>query len=392
MKRILSRSTPILLAAAVLIFGVVMDAEAAPKLRTSKEANVSSGVPGLKLLDPATRANKDCVDMVMSCNSTVNGVLDETDCVVDVDNSRIDFWVFDGTAGMDVTINLTSNEFDTWAFLFTPLPAGLVFGSNDDVSEGNTNSRIQATLNETGEWAIGANGFDATELGNYTIQLDCKDGQPQDPPAAPSNLTATATSSTEIQLQWDDNSNNETEFRVELRGPGGNFVDIGSVPADSTQVTVIQLDPMTTYDFQVRARNSGGNSAYTNVASATTLGGAGVCVPSDTTICLLDGRFSVEVDWMNFDNVVGQGREVFSSDDSTLLYFFEPDNWEFLVKMLDACGPPFDSFWVFAAATTNVEYTLRITDTETGVVQTYFNPLGTGAPAITDTDAFTTCP
>ncbi len=131
-----------------------------------------------KALNSQMRFDKDCVDMQMSCNSTVTGVLDETDCVIEVDNSRIDFWVFQGTAGMEVTINLSSDEFDTWAFLFTPLPAGLVFASNDDIGPGNTNSRIQATLDETGEWAIGANGFDATQLGNYTLQLECDGADP----------------------------------------------------------------------------------------------------------------------------------------------------------------------------------------------------------------------
>ncbi len=49
-------------------------------------------------------------------------------------------------------------------------------------------------------------------------------------------------------------------------------------------------------------------------------------------------------------------------------------------------------FWVFASATTNVEFSLRVTDTETGVTREYLNPLGTSAAAITDTGAFAVCP
>ncbi len=62
-----------------------------------------------------------------------------------------------------------------------------------------------------------------------------------------------------------------------------------------------------------------------------------------------------------------------------------------LVKVLDGC-PVNQHFWVFAAATTNVEYTLRVTDTETGAVEEYLNPLGVASPAIIDTEAFMTCP
>ncbi|MCP4548464.1 MAG: hypothetical protein GY835_18560 [bacterium] len=81
----------------------------------------------------------------------------------------------------------------------------------------------------------------------------------------------------------------------------------------------------------------------------------------------------------------------FGSDDSGLFWFFAPENWEMLVKVLDGCGLN-NRFWVFSAATTNVEYMLRITDTETGLRQEYFNRLGNSAAAITDTSAFPTCP
>ena len=61
-----------------------------------------------------------------------------------------------------------------------------------------------------------------------------------------------------------------------------------------------------------------------------------------------------------------------------------------LVKVLDGCGFN-DRFWVFAAATTDVAYTLRVRDTDNGQVQEYTNPLGVASAAVTDTDAFATC-
>lgn len=118
----------------------------------------------------------------------------------------------------------------------------------------------------------------------------------------------------------------------------------------------------------------------------------GACVPDDSTFCLLDGRFAVEVSWRRFNGTTGIGQRVTGSDNSGLFYFFGPDNWEMLVKMVDACSSNSNHFWVFAAATTNVEYTLRVTDTEAGRSVSYFNPLGTSAAAITDTQAFATCP
>ena len=51
-----------------------------------------------------------------------------------------------------------------------------------------------------------------------------------------------------------------------------------------------------------------------------------------------------------------------------------------------------DAFWAFYCGTTNVEYTLTVTDTVTGSSRTYDNELGQASPAVTDTQAFATCP
>ena len=46
---------------------------------------------------------------------------------------------------------------------------------------------------------------------------------------------------------------------------------------------------------------------------------------------------------------------------------------------------------MFSAATTNVAFTLRVTDTQTGAEAVYRNALGNAAPAVTDALAFDTC-
>lgn len=120
----------------------------------------------------------------------------------------------------------------------------------------------------------------------------------------------------------------------------------------------------------------------------------GTCVPSATSLCVQEDRFRVEVDWRDFRGNRGVGTVVpgVRSEDSGLFWFFNPNNWEILIKVLDNCNGSTNRFWVFAAATTNVEYTLRVTDTLTNQTKVYFNPLGRTSPAITDTDAFATCP
>lgn len=115
------------------------------------------------------------------------------------------------------------------------------------------------------------------------------------------------------------------------------------------------------------------------------------CVPTSTSLCLNHGRFRVEVAW-SANGSSGAGTVVpGASADSGLFWFFSPENWELMVKVLDGCGVN-QRYWVFAAATTNVHYVLTVTDTASGRVVRYENPAGRPAAATTDTNAFHTCP
>ena len=90
------------------------------------------------------------------------------------------------------------------------------------------------------------------------------------PPAAPTGLTATAGASRSIVLRWRDNSTNESGFRIERKsGANGFFAQIAGVGAGVTAYTNGALFPGSNYTYRVRAFNSGGNSGYSNVASAT---------------------------------------------------------------------------------------------------------------------------
>lgn len=118
----------------------------------------------------------------------------------------------------------------------------------------------------------------------------------------------------------------------------------------------------------------------------------GSVASSDSAAVFLQGdRFRVEVEWGDFEGQVGAGRLGERTPDSAVLYFFAPENWEMLVKVIDACDYN-GHFWVFFAATTNVEFTLEVTDTASGLQKEYSNPLGNPADAVTDTTAFATCP
>jgi hypothetical protein len=121
-------------------------------------------------------------------------------------------------------------------------------------------------------------------------------------------------------------------------------------------------------------------------------GDTAACIDDADTVCLEGGRFQVEAVWRTSDGNTGTGQVIPSTGNSALLWFFSPDNAEVLVKVLDACVEPFNRYWVFFAATTNVDFTVTVTDTQTGVVREYTNPLGQAAESVQDTVSFDTCP
>ena len=109
-------------------------------------------------------------------------------------------------------------------------------------------------------------------------------------------------------------------------------------------------------------------------------------MPSSSRLCLQAGRFAVEAVWKDFAGNSGSGTAVPITSDTGYFWFFAPSNVEVVTKVLD--GRPLNAkFWVFYGALSNVEYTLTVTDTLTGVQRQYHNPSGRFA-SVGDTAAF----
>jgi hypothetical protein len=121
-----------------------------------------------------------------------------------------------------------------------------------------------------------------------------------DPPAAPTSLSATAISSSQIDLEWNDNSNDESGFSIERSLDGTNFSMLDSVAADVVTYSDTNVDADTTYHYQVAAFSGNGTSAFSNTASATTNGGGTAALQVD----------SISVSTVNEGRGVKRGRAV----------------------------------------------------------------------------------
>lgn len=90
-------------------------------------------------------------------------------------------------------------------------------------------------------------------------------------PTAPTNLVATTTSATRVDLAWTNTASNALGFKIEEKiGVDGTYAEIDSVGSAMTSYAATTLSPSTTYYFRVRAFNNDGASGYTNEASTTT--------------------------------------------------------------------------------------------------------------------------
>lgn len=115
------------------------------------------------------------------------------------------------------------------------------------------------------------------------------------------------------------------------------------------------------------------------------------CEPSSTSPCLYN-RFKVQVTYDALpSNGAGPATALLESSASVKFSFFDPSNVELIVKILNACTPPFHRWWVAGGGLTNVGVQIKVTDTKTSQVKTYSSRKGTLFQPFFDTSAFA-CP
>jgi hypothetical protein len=206
----------------------------------------------------------------------------------------------DATGGSDqATLNITViNTNDAPTFTADPINASdaeqdvaysdSIAGSATDEDAGDTltysktagpawlSVAANGALSGTpGAGDVGANAFTVEVSdgngGTDTAALNITVNAAANPPAAPSGLSATAIATTQIDISWTDNADNETGFKIERSTrTNGSFAQIDTVGADVTSYSDTTVRKGTTYFYRVRATNGDGDSAYSNEASATT--------------------------------------------------------------------------------------------------------------------------
>lgn len=166
---------------------------------------------------------------------------------------------------------------------------------------------------------------------------------------APSNLTASALSETEIALDWQDNTDNETGFEIyRAISSDGTYEIVATTEASIVKLTDKGLTPETSYFYKIRGVNSNGGSEFTSVVSASTF-------PDEEAPSTPSGLAStsvtvssISISWnASSDNVGVEKYNIYNGADLTgsavdttfTLSDLAPENvYRITVKAVDAAG------------------------------------------------------
>ncbi len=127
-------------------------------------------------------------------------------------------------------------------------------------------SGVNLSNNLTGTASASILSF-GTDINNE-LYICCSNGtiyEFQSAIIAPTNLQAGSGEAGTIDLSWEDNSDNETGFRIQRKDSTNIFSDVGTVGANETTFSD-NVSDITTYTYRVIAYNDSAVSNYSNEA------------------------------------------------------------------------------------------------------------------------------
>jgi len=138
--------------------------------------------------------------------------------------------------------------------------------------------------------------------GNSTPAISALVTTPDVPPAAPTGLMTTAVTSTQVDLAWMDNSNNETGFVVQRSEDGGmTWASFSPTAVNATTFSDTTVAPNVSYLYQVYATNGVGDSAVSGPITVNVPSGTPPTAPTNP---LVIGRTqsSLTLSWTDNSN------------------------------------------------------------------------------------------
>lgn len=172
------------------------------------------------------------------------------------------------------------------------------------------------------QWSNGATTRTVTvsQTGSYTVSVvepgGCS-GLPSQPivvrsgpagpnaPLAPTNLTASTVSETQVQLNWTDNATDETAYEVYAStSPNAGYSYLGALPPGTTSYLHSGLNDNTVYYYRLRAINADGGSGVASASAKTVEDVVAPTIPQNLRFTAVS-RTSMSIAWDAATDFVG---------------------------------------------------------------------------------------
>ncbi|BAJ01064.1 PKD domain-containing protein [Shewanella violacea] len=168
--------------------------------------------------------------------------------------------------------------------------------------------------------------FDSITIANLYIRSETDSSLT--PPSAPTGLSTSSVSSSQINLTWLDNSTDESSFNIERSLNGTSWTQVQTLAAETTSYNDTGLSADTLFYYRVYASNGAGNSLMSNIATHSTQ------PASDFNLSASGYKYKgvkhIELYWQEYqtvdivlDEVLSQGLTGISGADTAGEYYYD---------------------------------------------------------------------
>ena len=252
----------------ISVFAQVENIKAFEGLFTGQWNNTTFSSFGPASFDISVDEGASTIQIIMDLDGNVFGGSDPAPVTMNGTFSAADFTAT-GTSAELGTIQFNGDAAGNVTGSFTNVPGGYV----DWMDFNGTYNHLAFNNNYTiyfigGGGAVGAVGTILTNKQNAVN--------------TPTNLGANSPSGTQVNLNWTDNSANESGFRIDRKEGSGNYSEIGTVGANITNYADNSVTSSTAYTYRIAAYNASTESEYSNTDDVT-VGPATVNAPTNLT-------------------------------------------------------------------------------------------------------------